>query len=51
MLDDLLTRMHDEWKVSVPCLEYGPGIAVPYFQGKAVQTYVEGRSYRPQKSH
>lgn len=41
MLDDLLTRMHDEWKVSVPCLEYGPGIAVPYFQGKAVQTYVE----------
>ena len=41
MLDDLLIRMRDEWKVSVPCLEYGPGIAVPYFQGKAVQTYVE----------
>lgn len=41
MLDDLLTRIRDEWKVSVPCLEYGPGIAVPYFQGKAVQTYEE----------
>ncbi len=41
MLDDLLIRMRDEWKASVPCLEYGPGIAVPYFQGKAVQTYEE----------
>lgn len=39
MLDDLLIRIRDEWKVSIPCLEYGPGIAVPYFQGKDVQTY------------
>ncbi len=41
MLDDLLMRMRDEWKVSVPCLEYGPGIAVPYFRGKGAQTYEE----------
>lgn len=41
MLDGLLLRMQDEWKMKIPCLEYGPGIAAPYFRGKDVQTYGE----------
>ena len=39
MLDEFLLRAGNEWKADIPALEYGPGIAVPYFRGKDVQTY------------
>ena len=41
MLDRLLLKMRDEWKVQVTHLEYGPGTAVPYFRGKESQTYTD----------
>ena len=41
MLDMLLLKMRDEWKVQVTHLEYGPGTAVPYFLGKESQTYTD----------
>lgn len=39
MLDGILTKAREEWKINIPCLEYGPGIAVPYFRGKEIETY------------
>lgn len=41
MLDGFLRKMRDEWNVRVRHLEYGPGTAVPYFEGKEAQTYTE----------
>ena len=41
MLDRLLLKMRDEWKVRITHLEYGPGTAVPYFRGKEAQTYTD----------
>lgn len=41
MLDNFLVKMRKEWKVEVTDLEYGPGIAVPYFREKEAQTYTD----------
>lgn len=41
MLDRFLLKMRDEWNIHVKHLEYGPGTAVPYFEGKDAQTYTE----------
>ena len=41
MLDKLLLKMRDEWKVRIGHLEYGPGTAVPYFEGKEAKTYTD----------
>lgn len=41
MLDRFLLKMRDEWNIQVRHLEYGPGTAVPYFEGKEAQTYTE----------
>lgn len=41
MLDGFLLKMRDEWNIHVRHLEYGPGTAVPYFEGKDAQTYTE----------
>ena len=41
MLDKLLLKMRDEWKVRIGHLEYGPGTAVPYFEGKDAETYTD----------
>ena len=41
MLDDFLQKMRDEWNIQVRHLEYGPGTAVPYFEGKDAQTYTD----------
>ncbi len=38
-LDDFLIRMKKEAGCEVSCLEYGPGIAVPYFPGKDPETF------------
>lgn len=40
-LDDFLMRLKDEEKITVENLEYGPGTAVPYFQGKTAETFEE----------
>ena len=39
MLDEFLQNAREEWNADIPALEYGPGIAVPYFRGKEAQTY------------
>lgn len=41
MLDRFLLKMRDEWNIHVKHLEYGPGTAVPYFEGKDAQTYTK----------
>ena len=41
MLDKLLLKMRNEWKVRIEHLEYGPGTAVPYFKGKEAKTYTD----------
>ena len=40
-LDEFLMRLEQEKKISVKCLEYGPGTAVPYFRGKTAETFEE----------
>ncbi len=38
-IDDFLLRLKDKTGCDVRCLEYGPGIAVPYFRGRTPETY------------
>lgn len=40
-LDEFLMRLKKEEQIDVKCLEYGPGTAVPYFQGKTAETFEE----------
>lgn len=39
MLDEFLLKAGEMWKVNIPVLEYGPGIAMSYFRGKDAQTH------------
>lgn len=38
-LDDFMLRLNREHGCDIRCLEYGPGIAVPYFKGKPADTF------------
>ncbi|MCB6416382.1 decarboxylase [Faecalimonas umbilicata] len=38
-LDMFLNRLKEESQFEVECLEYGPGIAVPYFSGKETEVF------------